>query len=159
MVYMFVFMSKAQTDVDGDNLMTNEPEVSSEENVTQEVNYASTHNKQALFQAFKRLQQMVLIEDIPAITVTSLTNHMNKVQTKEHLISVMRRMNLLMNVKFRTGKKIRVQPTSIARRKIRKSKRTTRIPSGRPIKESRGQKRKRNIALSISENRPNAKSH
>jgi len=58
------------------------------------------------------------------------------------------------------GAKIRVQPTSIARRLPRVTKGSKRLPSGRPANgEINTKKRKRNLGANVQLNVPNAKSH
>jgi len=54
-------------------------------------------------------------------------------------------------------KKIKVQPTGIARRAVGKPRNTTALPKGAPIR--RRQKRPHNLADSIEQNIPNAKKH
>ena len=62
---------------------------------------------------------------------------------------------------IRSGRKIKVQPTSFARRKHRGSMGSSRARCGRPmlgIKRRRPAKNRRNLAEAILGNRPNAKS-
>ncbi|KAL5239642.1 hypothetical protein ACI65C_007052 [Semiaphis heraclei] len=60
----------------------------------------------------------------------------------------------------RSGTKISVQPTSIARRSPNITRGSKRLPSGRPAKcESNTKKRKRNLGSNVNANLPNAKSH
>ncbi|XP_071041818.1 uncharacterized protein [Parasteatoda tepidariorum] len=57
-------------------------------------------------------------------------------------------------------RKIKVQPTSISRRRVGLTRTKTRVPGGRPPgKIIKSVKRKRSLKLNISKNRPNAKSH
>ncbi|KAL5239474.1 hypothetical protein ACI65C_006884 [Semiaphis heraclei] len=60
----------------------------------------------------------------------------------------------------RSGTKISVQPTSIARRSPNITRGSKRLPSCRPAKcESNTKKRKRNLGSNVNANLPNAKSH
>ena len=69
--------------------------------------------------------------------------------------------NKLYLFKTSSQKNIRVQPTSIARRRPGITKSGRRVPAGRPptLHQSRGLKRKRNLCENVKENVPNAKSH
>jgi len=62
--------------------------------------------------------------------------------------------------RYKHGATIRVQPTSISRRREGVTKGSKRLPSGRPAKcEKAKQKRSRNLGKNITLNQPNAKSH
>lgn len=68
--------------------------------------------------------------------------------------------NLSVPLRKRSGTKISVQPTSIARRSPNITRGSKRLPSGRPAKcESSTKKRKRNLGSNVNANLPNAKSH
>ncbi|CAI6348160.1 unnamed protein product [Macrosiphum euphorbiae] len=68
--------------------------------------------------------------------------------------------NSAVALRKRPGAKIRVQPTSIARRLPRVTKGSKRLPSGRPANgEINTKKRKRNLGANVQLNVPNAKSH
>jgi hypothetical protein len=68
--------------------------------------------------------------------------------------------NSAVALRKRPGAKIRVQPTSIARRLPRVTKGSKRLPSGRPANcEINTKKRKRNLGTNVQLNVPNAKSH
>jgi len=83
------------------------------------------------------------------------TNALKAVETAEQLTAF-----AIDHTTSRLGRKIRVQPTSTARRRHGVSRTTSRLPAGRPVGVTkRRQKIKRSLWLSISQNRPNAKSH
>lgn len=65
-----------------------------------------------------------------------------------------------LSLRHRTDIKIKVQPTSISRRKAGTTRGCRRLPLGRPAKgEPASKKRKRNLAENVAKNFPNAKSH
>jgi len=60
----------------------------------------------------------------------------------------------------RDGATIKVQSTTIARRRVGITKGSKRLLAGRPpLGENATKKRKRNLNLNINSNQPNAKSH
>jgi len=68
--------------------------------------------------------------------------------------------NVSVPLRKRSGAKISVQPTSIARRSPNITRGSKRLPSGRPAKcESGIKKRKRNLGSNVNANLPNAKSY
>jgi hypothetical protein len=80
-----------------------------------------------------------------------------KLQTGMQLASF---CNSTSTARPRVGRKIHVQPTSVVRRTTTKSRNRRVMRSGRPIGGvKKVAKRPRNLALNVSENRLNAKSH
>ncbi|GFT48055.1 hypothetical protein TNCV_3651051 [Trichonephila clavipes] len=99
------------------------------------------------------MEDFVKIADLTEESGDRLLKTLGKIQASQDLKSI-----YVFKKRIFRGK-IKVQPTSIARRKslIRSSRR---IPSGRPLKaEKKSIKRKRNLSSNINLNRMNAKSH
>ncbi|GFR23848.1 SWIM-type domain-containing protein [Trichonephila clavata] len=109
--------------------------------------------REEILNELKRITDVVKIANLSEESGDRLIRNLQKIQTVKDLKNIY----VLKKQIFRG--KIKVQPTSIARRKslIRSSRR---IPSGRPLKtEKKSIKRKRNLSSNINLNKMNAKSH
>ncbi|GFW35115.1 hypothetical protein TNCV_5066811 [Trichonephila clavipes] len=106
---------------------------------------------EAILNELKRIED-VKIADLTEESGDRLLKTLGKIQASQDLKSIY----VFKRQIFRG--KIKVQPTSIARRKslICSSRR---IPSGRPLIAEKNIKRKRNLSSNINLNRVNAKSH
>lgn len=114
---------------------------------------ASKEQKDAIKEEFHRLSNL-LSDDLTENAAKKVLRTLKDVKGTSDL-------GKLYFFKSKNMKKIKVQPTSISRRRPGVTKSTSRIPSGRPptLIPSKGTKRKRSLKESIKENRPNAKSH
>jgi len=113
--------------------------------------------RSALAAEFSRLARLVT-DSTPSNTLTVLrkfTTSLKVTETEDQLAA------FAVNTRsVRRGKKIRVQPTSTARRRPGVTRTTSRISAGRPVGVAkRRTKVKRSLWLNVSQNRPNAKSH
>ena len=80
---------------------------------------------------------------------------LQKIKTSSQIMSL-----LSHSIKHSRGRKIRVQPTSVARRKDRGLQGSSRIQSGRPTKlEKKKSVRPHNISINIEKNQASAKKH
>lgn len=101
------------------------------------------------------------------LATSSTTSNIRKLCSKLNKIQSNSQFDEFCNTRaqnYKVTNRISVQPTAVSRRKKRPgfTSGALRMQAGRPAIEESGpplKKRKRNLGLSISENRPNAKSH
>ncbi|KAJ8913145.1 hypothetical protein NQ315_006063, partial [Exocentrus adspersus] len=103
-----------------------------------------------------------LLQNLPLNLKKKLDLCMIKIHTQEQFNSFVATAVAQMSRNFKGGAAIRVQPTSIARRRNAVTKGSKRIAAGRPptkFKCNRVKKRQRNLHKNIMANLPSAKSH
>lgn len=106
-----------------------------------------------------RLQKMV--PSLPPTILQKLAKNLKYIKTNQQFVNFIQSVNTYARTINRRGK-IRVQPTSISRRKGNITRGSKRIPAGRRPKNyvvNGKTKRPNNLAQSISKNKPNAKKH
>lgn len=116
---------------------------------------ASKKQKDEIRKELSRLSNLLLDDD------TMQESAANKVLRTLKEIGNVNDLSKIYLFKSITKKTIKVQPTSISRRRPGVPKSGRRIPSGRPscLERNKGIKRKRSLKINIEENKPNAKSH
>lgn len=128
----------------------------------------STHQREDAAELLKKIQEEQwrhhsLAAGNPYYT-TALQNvleEMRKIQKEPQVIASYLAMKAACTSARRRGRAIKVQPTSIARRRPGVSRGAGRVPAGRPAKSSASNKTKRphTLQLSIKDGVPHAKSH
>jgi len=106
-----------------------------------------------------RLQKMV--PSLPPIILQKLAKHLKNIKTKQQFVNFIHTVNTSARTINRRGK-IRVQPTSISRRKGNVTRGSKRIPAGRRPENYvvKGNiRRSHNLGQNISKSKPNAKKH
>ena len=98
-----------------------------------------------------------LVDSEVAVAIRDLLPSCKKIVTKPQLISAI--YQLRSALRARKGGMIRVQPTSIARRRLGVTRGCKRIAAGRPLSAKPLAKRLRCLAANVKKNVPNAKSH
>ncbi|KAH9366838.1 hypothetical protein HPB48_022772 [Haemaphysalis longicornis] len=90
-----------------------------------------------------------------------MLDHMRKIGKESQVVSSYLAMNAACASARRRGRTIKVQPTSIARRRPGVNRGAGRVPAGRPTKSSASKKVKRphTLHLSVRDGWPHAKSH
>ncbi|GFV75451.1 SWIM-type domain-containing protein [Trichonephila clavipes] len=140
------FEMPVEQETDNNASSTNEGQMIKAQQIT-------NYKREAILNELKRIEDVVKIADLTEESGDRLLKTLGKIQASQDLKSI-----YVFKKRIFKGK-IKVQPTSIARRKslIRSSRK---IPSGRPLKaEKKSIKRKRNLSSNINLNRINAKSH
>lgn len=91
----------------------------------------------------------------------SVTSELSTVNTSSSAYALLLRLKASARIDRRRGRIIKVQPTSLARRRPGLPRGAKRVPAGRPAKTGAGQKAKRphSLSLNISRNVPGAKRH
>jgi hypothetical protein len=93
--------------------------------------------------------------------LTKCINRLLKVKSNRTWESFLSTAGSNISLRHRTNATIRVQPTTISRRKPGITRGTKRLPVGRPLNSDKPKKlkRKRNLGENVKHNLPNAKSH
>lgn len=115
---------------------------------------ASQEDKDLIKKEIYRLTKLLDNEEMTKTSSNKLLQNLKQVQKINDF-------DKLYFFKSKVQKKIKVQPTSIARRRPEITKSGLRIPSGRPPMklQNRGIKRKRCLKENVEKNQSNAKSH
>ncbi|KAF0722764.1 SWIM-type domain-containing protein [Aphis craccivora] len=144
---------------------TNEPDYSQEKDNNVPNNSEIKENKETKTKTIDCIIDLIKSKDSTFGSSTAglniLESRLKKVTTEGQWQSFLHTAgNSTVALRKRPGAKIRVQPTSIARRLPRVTKGSRRLPSGRPANgEITTKKRKRNLGGNVQLNVPNAKSH
>jgi len=92
--------------------------------------------------------------------INKLEEKLKKIKTQGQWEHFLHTAGNCIPTRQRDGARIKVQPTTIARRAVGVTRGSKRLLGGRPPKgENPPKKRKRNLGLNINSNQPNAKSH
>lgn len=92
--------------------------------------------------------------------INKLEEKLKKIKTQGQWENFLHTAGNCISTRQRDGARIKVQPTTIARRAVGVTRGSKRLLGGRPPKgENPPKKRKRNLGLNINSNQPNAKSH
>ncbi|KAH7986422.1 hypothetical protein HPB49_025970 [Dermacentor silvarum] len=115
----------------------------------------------ALEKALRKMHKLAEGNAAYTVLLRSFTDGIGKVSSSSGAYSMLLRLNAAARAERRHGKKIRVQPTALARRRPGVTRKSTRIPPGRPAKAGNARKSKRGHKLSdsVRANVPAAKSH
>jgi len=92
--------------------------------------------------------------------INKLEKKLKKIKTQDQWEHFLHTAGNCISTRQRDGARIKVQPTTIARRAVGVTRGSKHLLRGRPSKgENPPKKRKRNLGLNINSNHPNAKSH
>lgn len=93
--------------------------------------------------------------------LAAVISQLKKVKSSSGADALLLTIKLAGSVDRRRGKKIKVQPTSLARRRPGLPRGSARMPAGRPRKTGEQQKSKRchKLSKNVRDNVPTAKSH
>lgn len=131
-------------------------------NSTKEIDLNVSNNTELIAETdaeWLRLQKMV--PSLPPIILQKLAKNLKNIKTKQQFVNFIHTVNTSARTINRRGK-IRVQPTSISRRKGNVTRGSKRIPAGRRPENYvvKGNiRRSHNLGQNISKSKPNAKKH
>lgn len=123
-------------------------------------NVESSSDAESFDMVVKLLREHHMTFGTSCATKQKVIKRLKSIKTKTSWESFLNTAGSSISLRHRTNLTIKVQPTSISRRKVGTTRGCKRLTIGRPPKEEpKPRKRKRNLAANVAKNQTNAKSH
>lgn len=153
-------------DVNSNNIIHNElvsfnDSASSSKNLVDPINNSDQDfSEESLQDIFTLMQEHHKHFGTSSSTRKKVLQRLKSIKTRTSWESFLCTAGSSLSIRHRSNMNIKVQPTSISRRKVGITRGCKRLPIGRPPEhEPKSKKRKRKLAANVAKNQPNAKSH